>query len=94
MPKLRSNLSPMILTVKYTTGAHPGFFLGGGAPLRNGITTVPPISHIFFWAEFIPVALESHRSSQGEGVHPEIHPCTTGKIQTKLRLEWHIFHPH
>ena len=45
-----------------SAGAGPGFFLGGGALVRNGITD-------FFFAE--PVVLESRRSSQGAGgVHP------------------------
>ena len=26
----------MFITVKIKTGADPGFFLGGGAPVRNG----------------------------------------------------------
>ena len=45
------------------TGADPGFFLGGGAPVRNGVTDI-------FCR--IPVVLESRRSSQG-GAHP-LHP--------------------
>ena len=36
-----------------TSGAHPGFFLGGGAPARNGVTD-------FFFCR-IQVVLESRR---------------------------------
>ena len=49
-------------------GADPGFFLGGGAPLRNDVTNTNK-PHFFCR---IPVVLESCRSSQG-GVRT---PCT------------------
>ncbi len=48
------------------TWADPGFFLGGGEPLRNGVTE--------FFVCRIPVVIESRRSSgEGRGVG---HPCT------------------
>ena len=54
------------------TGADPGFFLGGGAPVSCSTST--PINHMFFFFGRIPVVLENRRSSQGgEGVHP-LHP--------------------
>ena len=40
------------------TGADPGFFLGGGVPLRNGVTD--------FYSEYE----EEGRSSQGVGCAP------------------------
>ena len=49
-------------------GVDPGIFLGGGAPLRNGVTNSNKPR--FFCR--IPVVLESRRSSQG-GV---LTPCT------------------
>ena len=30
----------MFITVKIKAGADPGFFLGGGAPVRNGVTDI------------------------------------------------------
>ena len=42
-------------------GADPGFFLGGGAPLRTGVTNTNK-PHLFCR---IPVVLKSRRSSQG-----------------------------
>ena len=55
-------------------GADPGFFLGGGALVP--CSTSMAINHIvFFFFGRIPVVLENHRSSLGEGggVHP-LHP--------------------
>ena len=54
-----------------TSGADPGFFLGGGALVSCSTST--PINHIvlFFFCR-IPVVLENRRSSQG-GVRT---PCT------------------
>ena len=49
-------------------GVDPGIFLGGGAPLRNGVTNTNK-PHFFCR---IPVVLESRRSYQG-GVRT---PCT------------------
>ena len=51
------------------SGADPGFFLGGGAPVSCSTST--PINHIFFLCR-IPVVLENRRSSQG-GART---PCT------------------
>ena len=42
----------------------PGLILGGGAPLRNGITDCWPDETTFFFSCWIPVALESRRWSQ------------------------------
>ena len=60
------------------SGADPGFFLGGGAPQRNGVT-----DGVFFR---IPVVLESHWSSQeggGGGAHP-LHPPPRSAPATSL----------
>ena len=57
---------------KYLPGADPGFFLGGGAPLRNGVTNT---NKPYFFCR-IPVELESRRLSGmggGVGAHP-LHP--------------------
>ena len=62
----------------HTSGADPGFFLGGGALVSCSTST--PINHIvflfflFFWRR-IPVVLENRRSSRGVegGVRT---PCT------------------
>ena len=51
-------------------GAHPGFFLGGGALVSCSTST--PINHIVFFFLRKPVALENRRSCQG-GVRT---PCT------------------
>ena len=61
------------------SGADPGFFLGGGAPQRNGVTDG------FFFR--IPVVLESHWSSQegGGGVRT---PCTL-PLDPPLQLLFH-----
>ena len=54
-----------------STGADPGFFLGGGALVSCSTST--PINHIvFFFFRRIPVVLENRRSSQGGGVRT---PC-------------------
>ena len=55
-----------------TTGADPGFFLGGGALVSCSTST--PINHIFFFRR-IPVVLENRRSSQGGGGEVRT-PCT------------------
>ena len=57
--------------VNVTTGADPGFFLGGGALVSCSNST--PINH--FFSRRIPVVLENRRSSQGGGggMRP---PCT------------------
>ena len=47
--------------VSNLSGADPGFFLGGGAPLRNGVTKADKPHFFCFAAE-----LDSRRSSQGE----------------------------
>ena len=52
------------------SGAHPGFFLGGGALVSCSTST--PINHSLFFCR-IPVVLENRRSSWGGGVHT---PCT------------------
>ncbi len=57
-----------VCAMQVVAGADPGFFLGGGAPPRNGITNTNKPD--FFGR--IPVVLESRRSSQG-GVRT---PCT------------------
>ena len=44
-----------------SSGAGPGFFLGGGAPLKNCVTNT---SIARFFCE-MPIVLESRRSSQG-----------------------------
>ena len=44
----------------------PGFFVGGGAPVRNGVTD-------FFFCR-IPVVLKSRATSQGEGGAHPLHP--------------------
>ena len=59
-----------------TTGADPGFFLGGGALVSCSTST--PINHIVFFVFCrIPlVVLENRRSSRGGGgggAHP-LHP--------------------
>ena len=52
----------LVAFLHYTlTGADPGFFSGGGAPVRNGITNTNK-PHFF---GRILVALESRRPSQG-----------------------------
>ena len=56
---------------KGMTGADPGFFLGGGAPLRNGVTDVIMGGG---GGRQIPVVLESRRSSQGGGGAHPLHP--------------------
>ena len=56
------------LEIMGVAGADPGLFLGGGAPLRNGVTNT---NKPYFFCR-IPVVLESCRSSQG-GVRT---PCT------------------
>ena len=43
------------------TGAHPGFFLGGGALVSCSTSTL--INHIVFFFCRIPVVLENRRSS-------------------------------
>ena len=47
-----------------TSGADPGFFLGGGALVSCSTST--PINHNFFFGR-IPVVLENRRSYQGAG---------------------------
>ena len=59
---------PLQATPPQFTGADPGFFLGGGAPLRNGVTNT---NKTCFFCR-LPVVLESGRASQG-GVCT---PCT------------------
>ena len=59
-------------------GKHSGFFLGGGAQLRNGVTDCWH-KQILKANTRIPVVLESHRSSQGggRGCALQIHNPTT-----------------
>ena len=67
------------------TGADPGFFLGGDAPLRNDFNLVPCCCCcFFFFCGRIPLISESHRSSNGEGgAHPcpRSFPVTHGYLQ-------------
>ena len=60
-------------------GADPGFFLGGGAPLRNSIANTNE-PHSFCR---IPVVLESRRSSQGGVRTPRTLP-----LDLPLQLVW------
>ena len=56
-----------------TAGADPGFFLGGGAPLRNGVTNTDK-SHIFFQNSSCvrkPLVISGRRG--GGGAQP-LHP--------------------
>ena len=55
---------------RVSTGADPGFFLGGGALVSCSTST--PINHLIFFCR-IPVVLENGRSSQGGGMRT---PCT------------------
>ena len=48
----------------YSSGADPGYFLGGGALVS--CSTLTPINHIVFFGR-IPVVLENCRSSRGGG---------------------------
>ena len=61
-------LIPILVWLKpfyyYSTGADPGFFSGGGAPVSCSTST--PINPIVFFGR-IPVVLENRRSSQGGG---------------------------
>ena len=52
----------LLLSLHLSSGADPGFFLGGGALVSWSTST--PINHIVFFCR-IPVVLENHRSSQG-----------------------------
>ena len=47
------------------SGADPGFFFAGGAPVSCSTST--PINHIVFFFDRIPVVLENRRSSWGGG---------------------------
>ena len=53
-----------------TTEADPGLFLGGGAPLRKGVTNT---NKWHFFAGYQLYYIESRRSSQGGGGR---NPCT------------------
>ena len=57
--------------VYISTGADPGFFLGGVALVCCSTST--PINHMVFFFCRIPIVLENGRSSRGGGVHPQ-HP--------------------
>ena len=62
----------VVSILKYTSGADPRFFLGGGALVSFSTST--PINHIvFFFFCRIPVVLENRGSSQEGGAHP-LHP--------------------
>ena len=59
----------VVSILKYTSGADPGFLLGGGALVSFSTST--PINHIvFFFFCRIPVVLENRGSSQGGGCAP------------------------
>ena len=58
-PCLKQETKISTLFRLHCRGADAGFFLGGGAPVRNGVTD------LFFCR--IPVVSESRRSSQGGG---------------------------
>ena len=62
---------PFLVVCTSSTGADPGFFLGGGALVSCSTST--PINHLvlFFFCRIL-VVLENRRSSQG-GVRT---PCT------------------
>ena len=53
-----------------SSGADPGFFLGGGALVSCSTST--PVNHIVFFCR-IPVVLKNRRSSRGWGAH-SLHP--------------------
>ena len=57
----------------FTAGADPGSFLGGGAPLRNGITNT---NKPHFCAEYqlYYKAVGHLRGGGGGGAHPQHHP--------------------
>ena len=57
---------------RVSTGADPGFFLGGGALVSCSTST--PINHLVFFCR-IPVVLENGRSSHGGGGEVRT-PCT------------------
>ena len=63
----------LLVTVRFvSTGADPGFFLGGGALVSCSTST--PINHIvsfFFLAEYQQTA--GHLRGRGGGAHP-LHP--------------------
>ena len=56
-----------------SSGADPGFFLGGGALVSCSTST--PVNYIvFFFFCRIPVVLENRRSSRGGGGAHSLHP--------------------
>ena len=64
----------LVLSWCTISGADPGFFLGGGAPVSCSTST--PINHIVLFYCRIPVVLEKRKSShggKGGGAHP-LHP--------------------
>ena len=70
--RLRYTVLTIVSMFLHTSGADPGFFLGGGALVSCSTST--PINHIVFFFSRIPVVLENRRSSQGgRGVRT---PCT------------------
>ena len=62
-----------------STRADPGFFLGGGASVWNGVTD-------FFCR--IPVVLESRRSSGGESAHPLYPPPRSAPAVLLPHIGW------
>ena len=63
------------------SGAHPGFFSGGGALVSCSSST--PISNVVFLCR-IPVVLENRRSSQGR-----VRTHCTLPLGPPLTIAWH-----
>ena len=69
--RLRPSALGLMLVSQMTissSGADPGFFLGGDALVSCSTSTL--INHIVFFFDRIPVVLENRRSSQGRGRTP------------------------
>ena len=71
---LRADVSCFLCCARQacSTGADPGFFLGGGALVSCSTST--PINHIVFFLQNTSCNTENRRSSQGGG--GGAHPCT------------------